>query len=137
MKSQTLFSTLLFYSLVFLLPFPASGQAGAYNKCPIDADIWVLAGQSNMQGAGRTRDTLTDDRIWMLNMDHTWMVAQTPLHRIYESTEPAYPIAHFELNPKAYGNLDSAFRRFKELREKSEKDPIGGVGPGIYFARHD
>jgi sialate O-acetylesterase len=89
-----------------------------------------------MQGAGRTRDTLTDDRIWMLNMDHTWMVARTPLHRIYESREAAYPIAHFELNPRAYENLDSAFARFESLGERSRKEPVGGVGPGIYFARH-
>ena len=106
------------------------------NKCPVDADVWVLAGQSNMQGAGRTRDTLTDDRIWMLKMDNTWMVARTPLHRIYESPAPAYPIAHFELNPRVYQSLDSAFIRFMELREKSRQEPIGGVGPGIYFARH-
>ena len=136
MKSKSIHSTFLTACLALLTVIPSSGQGRPENKCPIDADIWVLAGQSNMQGAGRTRDTLTDERIWMLNMDNTWMVARTPLHRIYESTEPAYPIAHFELNPKAYQNLDSAFARFEALRVKSKEEPIGGVGPGIYFARH-
>ncbi len=134
MKKHT--SIIMFFPLIFLLLTPCSGQSDGDNKCPIDADIWVLAGQSNMQGAGRTPDTLTNDQIWMLNMDDQWMVAQCPLHRIYESPAPAYSIAQFELSSEPDKSMEKTRIRFEELREKSKKKPLGGVGPGIYFARH-
>ncbi|MHB8337415.1 MAG: sialate O-acetylesterase [Ignavibacteriaceae bacterium] len=54
--------------------------------CPIKADIWVLTGQSNMAGNGRTPDTTTNPKIWMINMDNrspenweTTFDAQLPL----------------------------------------------------------
>src|SRR5512138_716563 len=82
-------------SVCFALP-PGDDPAKD-NPCPVDADIWVLAGQSNMQGAGRTPDTLTDPKIWMMNLDDKWMTAREPLHRIFEATAPAYPIAFYQL----------------------------------------
>jgi len=126
-------SILILFSLAFQV---SRAQSTELNPCPIDADVWVLAGQSNMQGAGRTPDTLVDDRIWMLNMDSRWMVGQCPVHRIYESPAPAYAIAQYELSNEPGKSLKQSFDRFSELSEQSRIKPIGGVGPGIYFARH-
>lgn len=59
--------------------------------CPIDTDIWVLAGQSNMQGSGVVpKDSKPDPRIMMLNMDNTWITAQEPVHRMFESVAPIH-----------------------------------------------
>jgi len=106
------------------------------NPCPIDADIWVLAGQSQMAGAGRTPDTLTDSRIMMLNMDDKWMVAKNPLHRIFEATAPAYEKGFFELLPENMKDWDKAHAQFQMLAQLSKTNPVGGVGPGLYFAKH-
>jgi len=112
------------------------GVSGGYNPCPVEADIWVLAGQSNMQGAGRTPDTLTDSKIWMMNMDDHWMVARCPLHRIFEATAPAYEIAACQLSADPEKTMEKTRQIFRENAKKSRLNPIGGVGPGIYFARH-
>jgi sialate O-acetylesterase len=115
---------------------PTQGDPGRNNPCPVDADIWVLAGQSNMQGAGRTPDTLTDRAIWMMNMDDQWMVARCPLHRIFEATAPAYPIAFYQLWGNPEKSIEKTRQYFKEQSVISHQHPIGGIGPGMYFARH-
>jgi peptidoglycan/xylan/chitin deacetylase (PgdA/CDA1 family) len=111
------------------------GVPGRYNPCPQDADVWVLAGQSNMQGAGRTPDTLMDPQIWMMNLDNQWSQARCPIHRIFEAKAPAYALAWHELNGDKEKGFESTRAMFKRNAERSKYDPIGGVGPGIYFAR--
>jgi peptidoglycan-N-acetylglucosamine deacetylase len=112
------------------------GVPQQYNPCPQEADVWILAGQSNMQGAGRTPDTITHPHIWMMNMDDLWSVAKTPLHRIFEAKAPAYAISSFELSGDPEKSLEKTLDYFKEKAEISRYKPIGGTGPGIYFARH-
>ena len=113
-----------------------NGVPGQFNPCPVEADVWVLAGQSNMQGAGRTPDTLTDPKIWMMNLDDRWMVAREPLHRIFEATAPAYPIAFYQLWGNPEKSMEKALQLFRDQAPISRQKPIGGVGPGLYFARH-
>jgi sialate O-acetylesterase len=115
---------------------PAAGDPVRNNPCPAEADIWVLAGQSNMQGAGRTADTLSDPGIWMLNLDDRWMVAREPVHRIFEAIAPAYPIAFYQLWGNPEKSMEKTRQYFMDQSKVSRRDPIGGVGPGIYFARH-
>ncbi len=112
------------------------GVPGQFNPCPVEADVWVLAGQSNMQGAGRTPDTLTDPAIWMMNMDDRWMVAREPVHRVFEAKAPAYPIASYELSGDPDKTLEKTRKYFQEQSVISRQKPIGRTGPGIYFARH-
>jgi lysophospholipase L1-like esterase len=96
------------------------------HPCPIDADIWVLAGQSNMQGAGKLREQFPrNPSIMMFNMDNTWQVAQHPLHRMYESAASV----HRNINKKSP-------EEWEKLREKSMQKPIGGVCPGLFFGEH-
>ena len=112
------------------------GVTGQYNPCPVQGDVWVLAGQSNMQGAGRTPDTIINKQIWMMNLDDTWRIAESPLHRIFEARAPAYHIAFHQLYGDPQKTMEKTREFFKEQRSKSRENPIGGVGPGLYFARH-
>ena len=94
--------------------------------CPIEADIWVLAGQSNMQGAGKLlQQSPGNPSIMMFNMDNTWQVAQHPLHRMFESVAPV----HQTISKRPP-------EEWEELREQSKQSPIGGVCPGLFFAQH-
>lgn len=113
-----------------------AGAPGLYNPCPEEGDVWILAGQSNMQGAGRTPDTLESPHIWMMNLDDRWSIARSPIHRVYEAAAPAHAIAHYELYGDPERTLEQHMQFFKENGIKSKQNPIGGVGPGIYFARH-
>lgn len=133
---QNKIDTFLFLGLILLCPsaLKAQQKAGS-NICPINADIWVLAGQSNMAGCGRTPDTTTNSKIMMLNMDGHWMAAQNPLHRVYEASAFAYEKAMYDLLPPSQKNWTNFQTQYKKTSEQSKKEPIGGVGPGIYFAQ--
>jgi len=53
---------------------------------PEDLDVWVLAGQSNMQGVGELDAVLApDERIWSFTSAGHWEIAEEPLHRLWES----------------------------------------------------
>lgn len=98
--------------------------------CPIDADIWILAGQSNMQGAGIVNgEPKPDPKIVMLNMDNQWMTAEEPVHRMFESVAPV----HKNIIVQQWG---VSSEQFENAREQSKKRPQGGVGPGLFFAKH-
>lgn len=123
--------------LIFFVNSTCNGQTTLNkNPCPIDADIWVLAGQSQMAGAGRVPDTTSNPNIMMLNMDDKWMVAKNPLHRIFEAVAPAYENGFCDLLPDSLKNSEKAHAQFKLLAQLSKQNPIGGVGPGLYFAKH-
>jgi len=127
-------NTILTFILLFIVE--CSGQTQLKNNpCPIDADIWVLAGQSNMAGVGRTPDTLSNPNIMMLNLDNHWMVAKNPLHRIFEAEAPAYEKSYFELFSDPTKNWSKAHEYFQKQKELSKVNPVGGVGMGMDFAR--
>jgi len=71
-----------------------------------------------------------------MNMDDHWMIARNPLHRIFEATAPAYEIASFQLSGDPQKSVEKNHQFFQEQSRISHKKPIGGIGPGIYFARH-
>ncbi len=51
-------------------------------------DLWILAGQSNMEGVGNmTGVEEPSDRINVFRMRHQWDEAREPLHRLYESVD--------------------------------------------------
>lgn len=103
---------------------------------PHDADLWVLAGQSNMVGAEAVLPPLPpppDPRIAMLNLDGRWLPAAEPLHRIYEASAPCY--REFALNSVPAAQRAQMGRDLDNLREASRKSPIGGYGLGLPFAK--
>jgi type 1 glutamine amidotransferase len=54
-------------------------------------DLWVLAGQSNMEGVGDLIDvTPPHQRVMLLGMDGKWGTAEEPLHWLVDSPDPVH-----------------------------------------------
>ena len=54
-------------------------------------DLWVLAGQSNMEGVGDLVDvTPPHPQVMMLGMDGRWKQAEEPLHWLIDSPDPVH-----------------------------------------------
>ena len=83
-------------------------------------DLWVLAGQSNMQGVGDLIDvTPPHPRVMMLGMDGKWGQAEEPLHWLVDSPDPVH----------------SGDPKTREERSAQEhKTRTKGAGLGLPFA---
>ncbi len=76
-------------------------------------DLWILAGQSNMQGVGRMEHALSAEKaVRAYYMNNRWDVAQDPLHNLYQACAPVH-----------CGNPEA----------RTNKNPVTGVGPGVAF----
>jgi len=54
-------------------------------------DLWVLAGQSNMEGVGDLIEvTPPHRRVMLLGMDGKWAMAEEPLHWLVDSPDPVH-----------------------------------------------
>jgi hypothetical protein len=54
-------------------------------------DVWILGGQSNMQGCGLlTKDFMTHPAIRAFYMDDRWEVAKDPLHNLWQAVDPVH-----------------------------------------------
>jgi sialate O-acetylesterase len=83
-------------------------------------DLWVLAGQSNMQGVGNLDDvTPPSDRIALLGMDGKWSRAEEPLHWLVDSPDPVH-------------SGDPATRAQRSKQEHATRKK--GAGLGLPFA---
>ncbi len=83
-------------------------------------DLWLLAGQSNMEGIGVIdRDAPTDGRIRCLTMARVWETARDPIHFLAESPDAVHN-GGARLSPH-----EAAAAKRKALR---------GSGPGFWFA---
>lgn len=105
-------------------------QTGMNAEVPLpdDADLWVLAGQSNMAGAGLIgRKERPDPGILMYHNDGRWTVAQEPIHRIFASPPPAFR----DFMVRAWGK-----EAWDQNVAMERKRVYGGVGPALPFARH-
>jgi hypothetical protein len=79
-------------------------------------DVWILAGQSNMEGLGNLRGAAKPHRmVRAFYMDDHWGVARDPLHELHKAMDPV----HSEIN----GGVVAA------------KASHLGTGPGVAFAR--
>jgi sialate O-acetylesterase len=66
-----------------------AGEASVHNI--LVGDIWVLAGQSNMQGVGDLLETEEPHpSVHIFSMGHEWRLAQEPLHILAESPDPVH-----------------------------------------------
>jgi sialate O-acetylesterase len=76
-------------------------------------DTWILAGQSNMQGAGFLSEGLPpDERVWNFSSAGKWEMAREPLHRLWASYLPAHqdlmrPFLTEEQNALSDAELDA------------------------------
>ncbi len=126
-----------FWCLLALLPLlavtaSASASADPTAPAPPSLDVWVLAGQSNMQGAGvlRGKDRV-DTRVKVFGMDNRWDVAREPIHRIFEAEAEAY----YETLLLIWQGLTR--EQYEQIRRESKTvKPWGDVGPGAPFGRH-
>ena len=83
-------------------------------------DLWVLAGQSNMEGVGNLVDvTPPHPQVMSLGMDGKWARAEEPLHWLVDSPDPVHS-----------GNPNDRARRSAEQHRTRAK----GAGLGLPFA---
>ena len=81
-------------------------------------ELWILAGQSNMQGVGNMENVAQPHpRVHVFAMNDDWRVAEEPLHRRGESVDPVH-------NPNAAEGL-----------EIDVTDWTKGAGLGLSFAK--
>lgn len=86
-------------------------------------DVWILAGQSNMQGVGnRVNEETPDPRVNTFSMSYEWRVAQEPLHTLPESPDAI----HFDA-------IQGEAERQKQIG--GWRDGHKGAGLGLPFAR--
>lgn len=97
-------------------------------------DVWLLAGQSNMEGAGRMRaadyayDNTSVQAVRAMYMDDHWAYARPQLHQLWLSRDPAHVQTH---------TVNMAGRAASGVRVLDDPPAVSlrGVGPGFYFAR--
>ncbi|HYF50843.1 MAG TPA: sialate O-acetylesterase [Planctomycetota bacterium] len=95
---------------------------GTKEKVVVDdvlvGDVWILAGQSNMQGIGWMKwAEKPDPRVRAFFMNDEWGIAKDPLHEM--------PIAVDPIHINLIGGV----------RPPRVKNPLTGVGPGLPFAK--
>ena len=104
-------------------PYTVTLACGAENVAIKDVsvgDVWLLAGQSNMQGCGNMADApAPHNKVHAFYMDRRWGVAQEPIHFLEESPDPVHCAT--PLTPDAI--------------KKAKKAALKGVGPAIYFGK--
>jgi sialate O-acetylesterase len=82
-------------------------------------DLWVLSGQSNMEGVGNLEDvTPPSEKVSLLGMDGAWRRAEEPLHWLVDS-------------PDAVHSGDPATRA--ERSAAQHKSRVKGAGLGLPF----
>lgn len=98
-------------------------------------DVWLLAGQSNMEGAGVM--TAEDDayektpsqELRAFYMDRAWRAALPQLHQLWLSDDPA----HVECCQRVWGKrAEQENLTIKKLLSGPQRK---GVGPGLFFAK--
>ena len=79
-------------------------------------DVWLLGGQSNMQGCGlRAGAAKAHPQVRAFYMDDRWAVARDPLHNLWAAVDPVHP----KLNGGVRGSPNTTT----------------GVGPGVAFGQ--
>jgi sialate O-acetylesterase len=111
--------------------FPLSAAAAPTHPHPdgADVDLWVAAGQSNMQGAGiLPADTPAVPNVRIFDLTDKWVEAVPPTHRVYAAAAPVFKTLIFKMNPTL---TDEAWAK---LQEDDRAGKAGGFGPDLPFA---
>lgn len=96
-------------------------KARATVKAFYSGDVWLMAGQSNMEGVGdMTGPAKPHPSIRVFSMRREWRLATDPLHVLGESPDPCH---------------SGARQLAKEQGEAIRKTARKGVGVGVFFAR--
>ena len=99
----------------------STGFGGQFSIGPVFVgDLWVLAGQSNMEGVGDLLDvTPPQAQVMLLGMDGKWGQAEEPLHWLVDSPDPVHS-----------GDPKSCAERSAQTHKQRSK----GAGLGLPFA---
>ena len=75
-----------------MITYERDGKQGQVETGPFFVgDLWVLAGQSNMEGVGDLADvTPPHGQVKMMGMDGKWASAEEPLHWLVDSPDPVH-----------------------------------------------
>ena len=115
----------------------ATGEGSHKYPGDHEGDIWVFSGQSNSQGWGMLKAPMEPDpRILFLNADNQWVIAKEPLNPRFTSWMPD-PVGEnilLQRNGVEYPSGPSAENFVEQM--KRDKVVMGGVGPGLAFAKH-
>jgi sialate O-acetylesterase len=96
---------------------------------PDDLDVWVMAGQSNMEGCGALAESLQPDpRVWCFNTSHEWRMAKDPLHDLLGSRAPVDRALRLAATPPAEQQPEKKFHDYWHRRNQGK-----GAGLGIAF----
>lgn len=94
-------------------------------------DLWVLAGQSNMQGAAPIKEKQPPNPLVnMLGMDNVWKPAVPPTHRLVESD--ARVMKDLLMNRGGFKTEEDILKTREEVRARGEF--WGGAGCDTFFA---
>ncbi len=89
-------------------------------------DLWILAGQSNMQGVGNLVNTEpTSDVVHSFDMRDEWIIAEDPLHSRPDATDSV----HWEQNEQG-----EPVRLTGAEADAYHRERIRGAGLGLPFA---
>ena len=98
-----------------------AGKRLALVKTFFVGDVWILAGQSNMQGCGdRTGAAEPHPLVRAFSMRREWRLAEDNLHVLEESPDACH---------------NGGYQRTPEEADKIRYESVKGVGPGVFFAR--
>jgi sialate O-acetylesterase len=89
-------------------------------------DLWILAGQSNMEGIGDLVDVQPPDpRVHSFDMADRWLIAEEPLHTLVNAADPVHWRVNAQKVPERW--TGEKLRRYQQERRK-------GAGLGLPFA---
>lgn len=103
----------------------AEAEAGPFYV----GDLWVLGGQSNMEGCGRLVDVeQPQSGVSCFYMDDRWAMAEDPLCWALESPDPVHWM-------HAPGGMDILPEQLREHAAAFRRDRVQGSGLGIPFGK--
>jgi len=113
----------------YLAPMFEKTEGTAKRPCPIEADIWVLGGQSNMMPFGHLEEPVNLDpsRVLCFRSTNEWATADEPLGVYHESVDPVHRLIHIQGGGSA--------EDFDRIAREGVKRTPGGVGVGTGFAK--
>jgi len=98
---------------------------------PNDTDVWILAGQSNMEGVGELAYALPpSEDVYSFTSAGNWEIAAEPLHRFWESFTPVHQLLIRPGLPEHRRHMTDA-----QLAELETVERKYGAGLGMSFGK--
>jgi len=122
------------------LPGIAAGQEKVGHSLPINADMWILGGQSNMcilgyrslQSCGELDHPVHIDRkrVRVFGLDNKWADPIEPVHWFFTAAAPIYRDSFRQQR------TDLSDADFARIKAAPRPQMLRQIGPGTAFAKH-